>query len=49
MGQEWVGEHGGRGRGEEVRLGFLEGKLERRITFEMYINRITNKHFFKRR
>jgi hypothetical protein len=38
-----VGEHPHRGRGGGKRKGFVEGKLGRGITFEMPINKITNK------
>jgi hypothetical protein len=44
-----VGKHADRGRGEGMGEGdkgkrFVEGKLGRGITFEMSINKITNKN-----
>jgi hypothetical protein len=44
-----VGEHPHRGRGRGVEWVFLgEKKPGRKITFEMQINKITNKNFFKK-
>ena len=45
-----VGEHPqrNRGKGDGWDRGVVEGKLGRGITFEMYINKITNKNWGKK-
>ena len=42
-----VGEHLHRSKSKGQDREFSEGKLERGITFEMQINKITNKNFKK--
>jgi hypothetical protein len=38
----WVGEHSHRSRGRGVGIGGFSGELEKWITFEMYLKKISN-------